>query len=436
MTANAPQIPYNIDAEHSVLGAMLLDPKCIYPVLAALQESDFFRAESRVVFGCIKAMHGEGVPIDFVTLMDRARARGLVEAMGGAPGVQALFEYMPSSANIVAYCEAVKGHAVRRSMIAAGGDLAEMGYRPGDLNPDEMTAKAVELVASLQRADASKAVRWGEACGKTQDSIAAVRARRDAGQLPGMATGIQPIDDALGGLFGPKLVLLAARPATGKTAVLNLIALTLAKAGNPGYVASLEMSEDQIVIRGLASEAGLNVTGLAWGDREEMRAAQLAVDRTIDIPLWMDFDTYSLAGIQAQAAMLKAQNKITWMCVDHIGLVETPRFPSRNDQVGFITRSLKQLAKRLQIPVIALSQLSRRCDEEKRRPNLSDLRDSGNIEQDADVVVFLHTPIERRTETVRPLEFGIAKNRQGRTGWNADWEFNGACQRIQQKASR
>jgi replicative DNA helicase len=433
MTAGTLRAPYSLEAEQAVLGSMLIDPKCIYPVLNLVGESDFYRADHREIFSAIRAMQGAGVPIDLVTFIDAARSAAALERMGGAAYVADLFNNTPSAVNAEAYCGAVRLHAMRRSLIATGGDLAEIGYRPDGLSADDMTSRALELVGGLQRNTGGKALRWGEACGQTQQAIAATRERRRQGLLAGMRSGIEPIDEALGGIHGPKLILIAARPAVGKTAIVNLIALALAKAKHPGFVASLEMSADQLVVRGIASEGGINATGLAWGEETETEHAQWVVDRTLHLPLWLDFDTYSLSGIQAQAALLRSQHGIEWMVVDHIGLVETQKFPSRNDQIGFITRSLKQLAKRIGIPVIALSQLSRKCDDDKRLPNLSDLRDSGNVEQDADAVIFLHTHLAQRNDPVRPLEIGIAKNRQGRTGWNHDWQFVGATQQLERR---
>jgi replicative DNA helicase len=305
-----------------------------------------------------------------------------------------------------------------------------------DTDGPALVAAGIDRLTALQTRQAGKAQRFSDAFTATEAAILELRNRRERGELGGAPTGVQELDDALGGVMGSRLIILAARPAVGKTAVLNAAALNMARKGFPGLIFSLEMSADALVVRALAAQSGCNVTALSRGDREAFNMGTGAITDIGDVPLWLDCDTYDLATICAQAAMYRHKHGIAWIAVDHIGLVETPKFNNRNDQLGHVSRTLKQLAKRLQIPVIALSQLSRECERDKRQPQLADLRDSGNLEQDADQVVFLHSPYDHDKKLpTRPLLFGVLKNRGGRTGWIENYQFEGPTQRIKRVAA-
>lgn len=422
------QPPYSIDSEQSVLGAVLLDNRLWYPLAAKLREDDFYRADHRLIWSALREMMTAGTPCDLVTLSNHLRDRGALEQAGGLSYIGSLANDTPSASNATAYADRVAEFSGLRRIIAVGSEIAEMGYRPDGQTSTDILAQSLTRLTSLETRSQGKAQRFADAFNDTEAAIVALRDRRRRGELTGAPTGIAELDEALGGITGPKLIILAARPAVGKTAVLNLAAMSMARAGFGGLMCSLEMSTDALVIRALAAEAGCNVTALSRGD--DLEVGCRAMVSIGDIPLWIDCDTYDIAGICAQAAMHRHRHGIQWVAVDHIGLVETPKFNSRNDQMGHISRTLKQMAKRLGVPVIALSQLSRECERDKRRPNLSDLRDSGNIEQDADQVVFLHSPYDNKNDPKRVLEFGVLKNRGGRTGWIYGYQFEGATQRV------
>jgi replicative DNA helicase len=193
------------------------------------------------------------------------------------------------------------------------------------------------------------------------------------------------------------------------------------------------MGAEELMIRGLAAYTGKNVGRMFHGYDEEVSAAVTAAEKMGDLPLWLDADTSDVDSILAQIAVMKHRNGIRWAAVDHVGLVQTRQFNTRNDQIGHITGRLKQAAKRLQIPIIALFQLSRLSEKENRPPGLHDLRDSGNIEQDLDVAIFLHVDADQRDKPQRRVHVGVLKNRSGRSGWlKEEFRFDGTTQTFRE----
>ncbi|WP_411887372.1 replicative DNA helicase [Hydrocarboniphaga effusa] len=421
------QPPCAIEAELCVLAALMTDERCAWDVFAAVSAIDFYRQEHQEWFRVLHALHQDRKPMDFLSLTEELRRRGMASdqtfSILGSIAAESW-----GNANAVGYAQKIREKSQARALIALAFDVADKAYTDA---PAELVSFMSQRLVATNVASLSKAKKFTEVYEETESAILEIRSRRESGQLIGAPTGLKPLDDRLGGLVGPKLIIIAARPATGKTALLNLAGVNAARHGYGGIIESLEMSEDALMIRALAAEAGCNVTKLSLGFSEEFNQGAAAYSSIGDIPLWIDTDTYDLDAICAQIAMHRHRYGIQWAAVDHIGLVQTKqRFGSRNDQMGHISRTLKQLAKRLNIPVIALSQLSRDCEKEGRRPQMSDLRDSGNLEQDADVVMFLHTPYDKRNEARKPVEIGLLKNRGGRTGWIDGFVFEGATQRI------
>ena len=410
------------ESEVAVVAGCLADNRAIFDVAAKLTPDDFTDHGVSTIWRAMLAVHGERQPVDLATVMPRLAGNG--EAISTLSEAS-LAGY--SAANVSVYADAVRDAATKRRVVKLADDLKGQAK---DAKGSDLVASGIERLTALQTRQAGNAQRFSDAFMATETAIRELRDRRRRGELGGAPTGIGELDDALGGITGPRLIILAARPAVGKTAVLNLAGLNMARKGFPGLIFSLEMSADALVVRALAAQAGCNVTRLSRGEPEAFDAGCGAITDIGDVPLWLDCDTYDLPTICAQAAMYRHKHGIAWIAVDHIGLVETPKFNSRNDQLGHVSRTLKQLAKRLQIPVLALSQLSRECERDKRKPQLSDLRDSGNIEQDADQVIFLHSPYDVKFSPTRMLEFGVLKNRGGRTGWIEGYQFEGATQRI------
>lgn len=412
------------DTEIAVISACLADNRAVFEASAKCSADEFTDEGCAGLWRVMLSLHGERLPIDPATILPRIDNGKNPEA---ALAFGEAYTSGYSASNVAVYADAIRDAATKARVVNLARELSAVADKTSG---QDLIALGVQKLTALETRQQGSAQRFSEAFNATERAIIELRDRRRRGELTGAPTGIGDLDEALGGVTGPRLIILAARPAVGKTAVLNLAALSMARAGFGGLVCSLEMSTDALVIRALASESGCNVTGLSRGEDRDLDKGCEAMMGIGDIPLWIDCDTYDIAGICAQAAMHRHRYGIQWLAVDHIGLVETPKFSSRNDQLGHVSRTLKQLAKRLNIPVIALSQLSRECERDKRRPNLSDLRDSGNIEQDADQVVFLHSPYDLKNEPKRPLEIGVLKNRGGRTGWIAGHAFEGATQRV------
>lgn len=411
------------ETELAVIAGCLSDNRAIFDAAAKVAPDDFLDAGCVELWRLMLAVHGERLPVDSATLMPRFIGKPNAAKAWGDASMSCY-----SASNVGVYADAVRDAATKRRVLKLADDLKGMAL---EAKGGELVSAGIDRLTALQTRQAGNAQRFSDAFMATEAAIRELRDRRRRGELGGAPTGIGELDDALGGITGPRLIILAARPAVGKTAVLNLAGLNMARKGFPGLIFSLEMSADALIIRALSAQAGCNVTKLSRGEPEAFDSGCAAISDIGDVPLWLDCDTYDLPTICAQAAMYRHKHGIAWIAVDHIGLVETPKFNSRNDQMGHISRTLKQLAKRLGIPVLALSQLSRECERDKRKPQLADLRDSGNIEQDADQVVFLHSPYDVKFQPTRPLEFGVLKNRGGRTGWIEGYQFEGATQRIQ-----
>lgn len=432
------QTPFAIEAEQNVLGALLQDNKLFHEINGKLTALDFYRADHQVIYLAIGEMIRDGKACDFVTLTEHCRSRSTLDEVGGMSYLGKLFSETHSRANVVQHADLVRERSLLRRLIATGGDIAEMGYRQDGQDVDALVGRALDLVTSIMRDQAATSLRFSEAVDKARATADRIRKARAEGRRPGMLFGVEKLDKLTGGLWGPKLVVIAARPKCGKSALLNQGGIFAAAHGQPGYIDTIELNDEDLAYRGLATIGQQNVTSLSRGNQQAHDAASDALVRMGDIPLFIDDRTRTLEGFCAQVAYHKHRHGITWAAVDHIGLMRTKtHHRSRNDQMGEISWGLKQLAKSLGIPIFALSQLSRDCDKENRRPRPDDLRDSGNIEQDADMVIMLHTPQAKRDLPERPLWIGVPLNRSGPAFWlkgeddtTAPFVFMGPTQTI------
>lgn len=421
---------HSIEAEQSVLGALMLDNATAYDVFAAVAAGDFYRDDHATIFRTLQALHDGRQPMDAVTVSEHLKNRGVLGDVGGLAYVGTLANDTPSAANAVHYAKTVREMARRREIVRLCSELANAAKTA---DADDLAARLTEGLEAATRSASGQAKCFAEALTSAERTIR--EAAQHANGVVGIPSGLPALDRALGGFRTGRLYGLSARPGTGKTALLNQIGFHAARRGRGGLIFSLEMGEDELTIRAMASHAQVNVTRLFSGRRPEADAAFDAMAKLGELPLWMAPETYSLAGILSQAAYYRNRHGIEWIAVDHIGLVETEKFNTRNDQIGHITRSLKKLAKRLNIAVIALTQLSRNSERENRRPGLHDLRDSGNIEQDLDTALFLHCAPDDREKAQKPVAIGALKNRGGRVGWLQDtFEFDGATQTFRELA--
>ncbi len=430
LAAKPQQVPAAIDAEQSVIGGLLLNNRAWYELGNVVAEEDFYTLDHRQIFRAIGELLNAGKPCDFVTLSEHLRHQGKLDEVGGMSYLGTLSADTPSAANVSAYAQIVRERAVQRSLIAAGQDIAELGYRPDGLAGDELLAKAQQLVIKLQGRTSGKVLTMRQVVDIGVEVIKRAQEAKAEDKKVGIPFGIKWLDDRIGGLQGGDVVVVAGRPGLGKTAFANQFAIHAAGLGFPGAAASLEMYARQVAIRSLAHVAKVNNTRLRFGGSEE---AEKAFDQVIalgNLPLFWDFDTYTLTGICAQITHLRIKQNIRFAMVDHIGLVETDggSRQTNNDRIGQVTRTFKKLAKTLDIPVILLSQMSREIEKARREPIMADLRDSGSIEQDASIVIFPHseTPDGKNPKSI---SFVMPKNRDGRTGKSGPiYEFDGATQ--------
>lgn len=425
--------PHSEEAEQSVLGALMESSKCHPEVMALVREADFYFERHRIIFAAITGLSNANRPCDFICVSDWLRQRGQLEQVDGIAYVGNLVNNNPGSANGMEYARIVREKSAIRAIASAGDAMTEMALRPEGRTLVEMLTLAEIAIEAIrnQSASANTAKSFADHLPDMQRHYADARAARSAGGILGVPTGIESLDKVIGGLQKQRFYGIAARPGTGKSALLNQIALHAAMNGRKGLVITAEMTGLELMQRALASRSGVNLFHIINGSEREAERVIQSGAQLGDIPLWLDGDTNTLAGAIAQMALHKARYGIEWAAVDHIGLMETPKFASRNDQIGFITRSLKKAAKQLNIAVVGLMQLNRGSETDNRQPRLHDLRDSGNIEQDLDVAIFLHTPHEKRTDKLKPLQIGVLKNRSGMSTWLPDeFVFNGGLQTI------
>jgi len=418
------QPPHSIEAEQSVLGGLMLNNRIWNDLADKLVPEDFYRTDHQLIYRGVCDLIGSGKACDFVTLTEHLRNQARLEEAGGASYIGSLAADTYSIANVVSYAEIVRERSVLRGLIAAGADIGDLGYRPDGREPADLIDEAEQKVFAIRERGArgrSSYESVGTVMQRVEKRIELLRNNPKA--LAGLSTGFTELDKRTQGLHPGDLVIIAARPAMGKTTLAMNIAEHIALVDNlPVAFFSMEMSGEQLALRVLSSfgriELGKLRSGhLSDGDYDKLVSADALIRKA---PLYID-ETGALSpmDIRARARRLKAQYDIRLIVVDYLQLMQVPNTrENRTNEVSQITRSLKALAKELGIPIIALSQLSRANEKENRKPKLSDLRDSGGIEQDADLVLFIYRE-DVTTEEVAArtkAEIIIGKQRSGPTG--------------------
>ncbi len=415
-------LPNNLDAERSVLGAILLDNNALNPAIEHLRPEDFFLDQHRRVFTQMIAL-GEGQQaIDLVTLTEELNRKGDLEASGGAPYLASLADGMPKVSNIEHYARIVKEKAILRNLIHTTHNIQQRAFE-GEDGADAILDGAESDIFAL----AEDRVRVGLLPIKdiVRDNFERLeRIFREGKSITGIPTGYVELDKLTSGLQPSELLILAARPSQGKTALaLNLMENIAIRGGHPVAMFSLEMSKESLLQRLVASVAQIDAHKFRTGhlSKEDWRRMTESLGTISAAPLWLDdAGSISVLEIGAKARRLKREKGLSMLVVDYLQLITgRGRFGNRQEEVSSISRGLKGLAKELQIPVLVLSQLTRAPERDERGPQLSDLRESGAIEQDADMVMFIYRPHffkagatpEEREET----ELRIAKQRNGPT---------------------
>ncbi len=414
--------PQNIEAEQSVLGAILLDKEALNKAAEVLIDEDFYRTAHRKIFAAMLALSDANEEIDTITLAERLRASGDLDMVGGVAYLAELVQAVPSAANVKYYCKIVRDKALLRGLIAASTDIITRGYE-GETPVDDLLDSAERAVFQLAEGKLGRSfVPLKEIIKESLDLVDKLSKRKE--QVTGVPTGFVELDRMLAGLQPSDLVVVAGRPSMGKTSLALGMAQHAAIHHNAVVgVFSLEMSKPQLVLRMLSSEARVDSHGLRIGrlNKEDWWRLAEAAGRLEQAPIFIDDSgAMTVQQMRAKARRLKAERGLDIVVVDYLQLVQgRSDAESRQQEISDISRSLKGLAKELNVPVIALSQLSRAVEARKPPiPVLADLRESGAIEQDADVVMFIYREdmYEPESEKKGIAEILIRKHRNGPVG--------------------
>ena len=414
--------PQNLEAEQSVLGGILLDNQALNSVMEILRVEDFYSEAHRKIFAAILDISEKSRPSDLVTLNDYLRDKKQIDTVGGAAYLASLVDSVPSAANIVHYSKIVKEKAILRNLIGTATDILTKSYNAGS-DVDGLLDEAEHAIFEISENKIKPS--FSPLRDLIKDSFRTIERLYEKKELiTGVPTGFEKLDEMTSGLQKSDLVIIAGRPSMGKTAfALNIAQRAAVDAGIPVAIFSLEMSKEQLAFRMLSSEAMVDSQRLRRGYPGETDWPKLttAAGRLAEAPIYID-DTAAISVLEmkAKARRLKAESGLGLLIVDYLQLMRAGGArDSREQEISEISRSLKALAKELNIPVVALSQLNRQVEQRtNRRPQMADLRESGAIEQDADVIMFLYRDeVYNRTEENTGLaEVNIGKQRNGPTG--------------------
>lgn len=414
--------PHNLEAEQSLLGAVLLSSDTIAEVLEVVKPADFYREAHRKIFDVVIDLFSRGEPVDAVTVAEILKSRGLLEGVGGLSYLHTLVAGVPTAANAKYYAQIVERNSVLRNLISAATQIATLGYE-GAEEIETVIDQAESLIFGVaQRRISEQFFEVKELVGEVFEEIS--RLYDSKSHIIGVPTGFNDLDDLTSGLQKTDLIVIAARPSMGKTSLAICIALNVALQEKlPVAIFSLEMSRHQLIQRMLCAEARVDSRRLRSGsltDEDWPRFTQ-AVGRLAEAPIFID-DTPAISAldIRAKARRLMTKENLGLVIVDYLQLMHGYRkVDNRQQEIAEISRALKVMAKELNIPVIAISQLSRAVEQRAdKKPQLSDLRESGAIEQDADVVLFIHrSEVDEEDAVERGIvELILAKHRNGPTG--------------------
>jgi replicative DNA helicase len=413
--------PHDVAAEQCALGGMLLSKDAISDVIEVIRAGDHYRPAHQIVHEAILDLYARGEPADAITVANELGRRGELPRIGGAPYLHTLIASVPTAANAGYYARIVRERAILRRLVEAGTRIVQMGYA-GEADADDLVDRAqAEVYAVTDRRIAEDYHSLSEIMPGALDEIEAIGAH--GGGLTGVPTGFADLDALTNGLHPGQMVVIAARPAVGKSALaLDFARAATIRSGLPTVLFSLEMGRNEITMRLLAAEARVPMNLMRTGQLSDDDWARLArrMSEVVDAPLFIDDSpNMSMMEIRAKCRRLKQRHDLKMVIIDYLQLMSSPkRVESRQQEVSEMSRSLKLLAKELEVPVVALSQLNRGPEQRQdKKPMLSDLRESGSIEQDADVVILLHREDAYEKESPRAGEADliVAKHRNGPT---------------------
>lgn len=413
--------PQSIDAEQSVLGSMLIEKEAISKVTELLKPEDFYREAHRLIFNGILALFNRNEAVDMITVTEQLRKEDKLEGAGGIAYITSLVNCVPTAANVMYHARIVEEKALLRQLITAATQVAGMGYEATEEveNIVDQAEKLILGVSSRKVGQAFSPIK--DVVGKAMEKIEQLYHAK--GGITGIPTGFKDLDKLTSGLQPSDLIIVAARPSMGKTAFTLNIAQNVAIRDKKavGFF-SLEMSKEQLVQRMICAEAALDAQRLRVGDLADNDWPKLitACNRLYEAPIFID-DTAGITAVEmrSKARRLKVEHDLKLIIIDYLQLMQgsgSKQGENRQQEISEISRSLKALARELQVPVIALSQLSRSVESRQvKKPMLSDLRESGSLEQDADIVAFLYREDYYNPETDKKniTEVIVAKHRNG-----------------------
>lgn len=415
--------PHDIEAEQAVIGSMLTDKEAVSSSIEVLKEEDFYREDNRLIYSAMLNLYNRAEPIDLITVKSELETMGKFEQVGGFEYLTDLPEKVPTTANAEKYIKIVEEKSTLRNLIRTANEIIDLGYDPSENVEDIMEGAEKKIFNILQDKNQKGYVPIKDILVDSFTQLEELYNRKQ--HITGVPTGFADLDYKTAGLHGSELILIAARPAMGKSAfALNIAANAALNANTPVAIFSLEMSKEQMVNRILCSEAMVDSNKVRTGKLEDEDWAKLAskIGPLSETGIFID-DTpgISITEIRAKCRKLKLEKNIGLVVIDYLQLIQgsNRRNGSREQEIAEISRSLKILAKELNVPVIALSQLSRAVEQRPdHKPMMSDLRESGSIEQDADIVMFLYREDYYNPDTERKniAEVIIGKNRSGSTG--------------------
>ena len=431
---NVKILPNSLEAEQGILACVLLDSEVPLQVFPVLRPIDFYSQAHKTIYEIMIQIYASGKPVDFITLVDKLENAGKLEAVGGLEYITTLTNFVPSASNFQHYLDIVKNHSKRRKLIIASQQIAKKCFEDENATEDMNFAEQQifkisesEQISSLEHIEPSLA-----ATIEKFDFLA-----KNGGELRGIATGFDDFDQLTGGLQNSDLIILAARPGVGKTSfAMNLINHAAIKEGKTCAVFSLEMPKTQIAQRSICSVACVSMSKALNGtlNEQEWRKLWTAQKNLSEAKIFIDDNSLNTpTDILSKCRRLKLEHGLDLVMIDYLQLMKSgSNQPNRVLEIGEITRFLKIAAKELNVPIILLSQLSRQVDARPdHRPVMSDLRDSGNIEQDADIVLFLYNPAKYNDVVIESgqeglVELEIAKHRNGSPGklklrWIGEW---------------
>ncbi len=412
-------MPYNLEAEQAVLASAVMNENALNSVMGSLTEDDFYVTAHKTLYNAVSALFSTGRPVDMVTVSGELGEK--LDSIGGISYLSKIMQGVYTTENLSHYISILRDKTTLRRLIEAGSEIVDMSVKDEE-ETELILDKSEQLIFSISENIGAKGFSHiGEVVKSTMALLEQLKKRN--GKVTGIPTGFSGLDEYTAGLQKSDLIVIAARPGMGKTSLaLNIAETAAIRNKATTAIFSLEMSKEQLANRVLASEALIDLAKLRIGDIDQNDATKLAhsLKDIVTAPIYID-DTpgITVSEIRAKCRRLKMEKGLNLVVIDYLQLMQSgKRESNRSIEIGEISRSLKIMAKELNLPVITLSQLNRASESEKRRPRISDLRESGAIEQDADLIMLLYNPAsdEEGGEPSNIVECIVAKNRAGSTG--------------------